>query len=883
MKLREYQIPAFEGAAAAEAIVRGPNVRVTVLAPRLLRLEYDPTETFEDRPSQVVWFRNQPVPAFDVEQTEGTMVVETDSLRLEYDPGDGFTPETLSIELDDGTVWCYGDDNTNLGGPLRTVDGVDGPAPLEDGLLSREGWAAVSDTDSLVFEDGWVQPRDANEAYEDLYFFGYGTDFQACLQAYTEITGAVPMLPRWALGNWWSRYWNYTQDELRGVMESFRERDLPLSVCMIDMDWHVVENEFHDGWTGWTWNEEYFPDPAGFIDWLHDNGLRTSLNLHPADGVHPHEAQYEDFADFVGLDPESEEPIEFDAADSQFLRGYFEILINPMEDEEGIDFWWIDWQQWEESPTMDGLDPMWALNHLHALDRTRTGKRPFILSRWSGLGGHRYQVGFSGDAYISWESLRFQPHLTARSANVDYGWWSHDIGGHVGGTGDPRAFGELYARWTQFGVLSPINRIHTTQTPSVDKRPWTFGGEVSGVLAEMLRFRHRLIPYLYTMAWRDHTESLPLIRPMYFENPDDEAAYAAIHQYYFGSELVAAPHLSERDDDTNLARRSVWLPEGEWFDFHSGESSPGGRWHVRYGDLTDLPIYARAGAIVPLGPEVGWGGVENPETVQVVAFPGADNSFELYEDDGSSLAYQDGAYAVTDISQQFWDDYLEFDIGAPRGDLSQLPAERDYELQLRGVIEPDQVAVDSDSETVDISYLPEETTLVVEVSTVDISDGVTIAVDTEERSLVSRRDRTEEHVEDLIDQFRMPVPAKDKLRGEYWDRTDLDWLGKYSEVMTTAQQRALCETLTGVGMDLLDHDGTERVVLWNPGEREDVSFQHTSWDSSGLPHEHHGTVRTDQVPEFEWFELGGDDVAETVRLQYGDVLTVSCGSPATEE
>ena len=879
MTLRDHQIPAFEGQAADEAVVHGPACRFTVLTPRLLRMEYDPTETFEDRPTQLVWFRDQPVPAFEVDRTDGVLTVDTDALHLEYEQKAEFSPETLSVELADGTVWRYGDSNTNLGGAVRTVDGVDGPVPLEDGLHSREGWTVVSDTDSLVFEDGWLAPREAHEAYEDLYVFGFGDDFRGCLQAFTDITGEVPMLPRWALGNWWSRYWEYSQTQLRELMERFREHDLPLSVCMIDMDWHVVDNPYHDGWTGWTWNEDYFPDPGEFIDWLHDNDLRTGLNLHPADGVHPHETQYEAFAEAVGIDPESEEPVEFDATDIEFLRGYFDYLLNPMEDEEGVDFWWIDWQQYEESPALPGLDPMWALNHLHTLDRTRTGKRPFTLSRWAGLGGHRYQVGFSGDAYISWESLRFQPHLTARSANVDFGWWSHDIGGHMGGTGDPKAFGELYARWTQFGVLSPINRIHTTQTPSVDKRPWEFGAEVSAALAAALGLRHQLIPYLYTMVWRDHTESVPPLRPMYFENPDEDPAYTAIHQYYFGSELVVAPHLRERDEDTNLARRSVWLPDGEWFDFHSGESSPGGRWHARYGDLDDVPVYAKAGAIVPMQPPVDWGGIGNPETVRVVAFPGADNSFELYEDDGTSLEYQEGAYALTGFSQRFWGDYLEFEIGPATGDHTHLPDVRTYELHLRGVVEPDYVTVDVDEEAVESRYLPEETTLVVEIDGVDVGDSVTVSVDTDGESLVARRDRTAAHVVDLIDQFEMPVPAKDRLRGEVFDQEELGWLGKYREVTTRSQRRALLETLTGVGMDLLDHDGTERVVMWNPGGRTDVRFQHTGWDASGLPHEHHGDVNSGPVPEFARFELAGEGIEETVRVQYGDVLTVSYENP----
>lgn len=885
MDLHDHQIPDFEPVADDDAVVTGPKYRITVLSSRLLRLEYDPDGAFEDRASQLVWYRDRPVPDFDVERTDDAVRIETDHLRLEYEHAGGFTPETLAIELADGTVWSYGDDDdANLGGALRTLDMVDGAAPLEDGLLSRDGWAVADDTDRLVFgDDGWVEQRNADEGYEDLYFFGHGRDYRACLREFTDITGDVPMLPRWALGNWWSRYWKYSQDELRELMEAFRDRGLPLSVCMIDMDWHVVDNDYHGGWTGWTWNDDHFPDPGRFVDWLHDNGIRTSLNLHPADGVHPHEEQYEGFAEATGIDPGSERPVEFDASDPQFLRGYFDHLIHPMEDDEGVDFWWIDWQQWKRSPEMEQLDPMWALNHLHALDRTRNNRRPFILSRWSELGGHRYPIGFSGDALVSWDSLRFQPYLTATSAGVEFGWWSHDIGGHFGGTGDPNAFGELYARWTQFGAFSPVNRIHASQSPSIDKRPWKFGGDVYETLADALRLRHALVPYLYTMAWRDHTESEPLVRPMYFHNPDREAAYATPHQYYFGSELVAAPHLRERDADTNLSRRSVWLPDGEWFDFFSGERYAGDAWHARYGDLDDLPVYAKAGAIVPTDPEVERDGVGTPDRLRIIAFPGADNAFDLYEDDGESLDYRDGAYVTTTLSQTFEAGRLELEIEPAEGDLARIPDERDYEVAFRGVVEPDGVAATVDERSIDASYRPRESTLLVELADVDVADGVTVTLETDDGSLVARGERAERRIENLLWHFEMPASAKDKLREEPVDADDLDWLGDYLQVMSTSQRRALFETLTGAGMDFLDHDGDERVVVWNPDGRTDVTFRYTAWNYNGNPFAQSGDSERGVVPEFDVFELGRDGVDATVALNYSDFALVSYGDSATSD
>ena len=199
------------------------------------------------------------------------------------------------------------------------------------------------------------------------------------------------------------------------------------------MDWHITKTgNDSSGWTGYTWNRDLFPDPAGFIAWLHQHGLKTALNLHPADGVYPHEEQYAAMAKALDVDPATERPIDFNLSDPAFARAYFEILHHPLE-AQGVDFWWLDWQQGTRS-RLAGLDPLMWLNHLHFYDLARDGsKRPFIFSRWCGLGNHRYPIGFSGDTVVTWESLAFQPYFTATAANVGYGWWSHDIGGHMGG------------------------------------------------------------------------------------------------------------------------------------------------------------------------------------------------------------------------------------------------------------------------------------------------------------------------------------------------------------------------------------------------------------------------------------------------------------------
>ena len=668
------------------AVVIHGQARFSLLTSRLIRLEYSPSGAFEDHPSQAFLFRLQPVPSYQVRQAGMDIELETEHLLLRYrDTPRGFAPTTLSILVKSTAItWCYKDSwgrSDQLFGTARTLDGVSGRTELEPGPISRAGWGVLDDSKSVVFNDSnWVQPR-AHPENLDLYFFGYGHDYTNSLRDLCKIAGPQPMIPRYILGNWWSRYYAFRQAELQGLMEDFEKNHIPLSVCIIDMDWHLP------GWTGYTWDRELWPEPSQFIDWLHAKGLHSALNLHPSDGVGPHEEQYPQMARAVGQDPDQGEPVAFDIANPLFASAYFDILHHPYE-QMGMDFWWTDWQQ-ERVTAMPGLDPLWWLNHLHYLDLARDGhKRPFIFSRWGGLGNHRYPIGFSGDTEITWESLSFQPYFTATAANVGYGWWSHDIGGHMGGIEND----ELYTRWVQFGAFSPILRLHSTKNPYHDRRPWGRGPAAAKAAGHAMRLRHRLIPYIYAMAWNSCQNSIPLVTPMYYWNPEEENAYIYRDQYWFGSQLVAAPFLHPANQEIGLSKKLLWLPEGDWFNFFSAERVSSGL-QVAYGGLDDIPVFAKAGAIVPLAPECGWGGIQNPEKLEIQVFPGANNSFELYEDDGETVDYQSGKGAITTFSSVWTPVSLCLRIDAVRGDPSQIPGGRSVQVVFRGICPPSGVAV----------------------------------------------------------------------------------------------------------------------------------------------------------------------------------------------
>jgi alpha-glucosidase (family GH31 glycosyl hydrolase) len=862
------------------AVVHAGEARFTVLSSRLLRLEYDAGATFMDRPSQLVWYRQQPVPDFHVLEAAGAIEITTEHLKLRYRVGEPFAAVTLAVELrEQDNIWHFGEvDGQNLGGTVRTLDQISGTAPLEPGLLSRAGRSIIDDSRSLIFnENGWLEARPNPEAL-DLYFFGYGHDYVAWLRDYMKIAGRVPLLPRWALGNWWSRYWAYSAEELMALMHAFRAHEVPLAVCIVDMDWHIT-NTGNDsrGWTGYTWNRELFPDPEAFLRWLHEQGLKAALNLHPADGVHPHEAGYEEVAAFMGIDAKTEAPVAFDIADPRYARAYFQLLHHPLE-AEGVDFWWIDWQQGEKTG-LPHLDPLWWLNHLHFYDRARDGKkRPFILSRWGGLGNHRYPIGFSGDNYVNWPSLAFQPYLTATAANVGFSWWSHDIGGHMHGVEEP----ELYARWVQFGTFSPILRLHSTKNPYHERRPWGHDAEILRVTRAAMQLRHALIPYTYTMSWRNYHESIALIRPMYHDYPEMEAAYHCPDQYTFGSELLAAPYVRPAGVDTRLSRQVVWLPPGTWFDFFDGCSFAGDSWHTLYGALDEIPVFARAGAIVPLGRRVGWGGVANPERLEVVVFPGADNDFELYEDDGETLAYHQGAYALTPFSQRWQDDRLAFGIGPVRGDGAQVPRQRTYALHFRGIARPSTVTLALNGRARQAGFTYDEQTHTAHLAPQTLAPGDRLTVTVAAAGDLARRDDFRlARCQRMVARFRMQTTAKAALAQQLPAViAEPGRLAPYAVELTDGQRRALLEVISGAGVDYNTHTGTPFLVMWNNRQYGGATYRLSAVHGRRWSPRERFRAETGALPRFRAIVPAETmpDAAWELAIAYDNVLSFTLGT-----
>src|SRR5580704_7283972 len=523
----------YDPVADPHAVVTLGHARFTVLTSRLVRMEWSADGKFEDHASLVFLNRKLPVPHFTASShtTYGEqLLIETSQLKLTYSPRTGtdgkFNAENLQVQVafhGAAVTWKPGDTDTgNLMGTARTLDGSHGgtlsPAsPMEPGLISRTGWVVVDDSSRPLFDSAtfsftqgehsewpWVMLRPAGD-HQDWYFFGYGHDYKQALADYIKVAGRIPLPPRFAFGAWWSRYWAYTDQEFNQLIQGFHQHDTPLDVLVIDVDWHLTFNEVagnhkqdasgHQlGWTGYSWNKLLFPDPDQFLKGIHQQGLKATVNVHPASGVQPWEDHYPEMARAMGIDPATKQYVPFDITEKKFATNYMNDMIHPLE-QQGVNFFWLDWQQ-EDTTKITGLNPTWWINYVFFTDQQRQGKRALLFHRWGGLGNHRYQIGFSGDTISVWDSLAFQPYFTATAANVGYAYWSHDIGGHMPGAIEP----ELYLRWIQWGSFSPILRTHTTKNPDAERRIWAYPEPYSDLMRESFARRYAMQPYIYTEA-----------------------------------------------------------------------------------------------------------------------------------------------------------------------------------------------------------------------------------------------------------------------------------------------------------------------------------------------------------------------------------------------
>jgi len=752
----------FHPIANESATVIQGNARFTVLTPRLIRMEWAADGKFEDHATLGIVNRDLPVPAFKVRRSAKSLTITTDAVTLSYKGGDKFGADNLQVSFrmtgpknkkgqftSVKKTWKPGDDPSgNLMGTARTLDGYDGihtykhggytKEPFDQGIISKDGWVIVDESARHIFVPVdsdwkyWVEERPEGERI-DWYIFAYGHEYTQALGDFVKVAGRIPLPPKYALGYWWCRYWLYSDAELVDLAEHFDAYSIPADVFIIDMDWHDTWEEKKAqkngvgtrtwskdeagqgiGWTGYTWKKELFPNPTNLFEELHRHHLKTSLNLHPASGLQIYDEPYERFkADYLSRTDDYDGPKDFIKPDGtptyvpfridqqEWTDAYFNSVLHPIE-KMGVDFWWLDWQQWRESKYTKGLSNTFWLNHTFWNDIARRsanmGKdapRPMIYHRWGGIGSHRYQVGFSGDTHATWKVLGYLPEFTAQASNIGYTWWGHDIGGHMQPEGVNETDPELYTRWLQGGVFTPIFKTHSTKNFSMEKRFWVFPDHFDAMRGA-IRLRYDLSPYIYTAARKTFDSGVGLCRPLYYEWPEDERAYGWKEEFMFGDDILATVVCQPTDPVTKLAPRKMWFPEGsDWFEVSTGKMYEGGSEADLAYTVEENPWFVRAGSIIPLAGKKISNLQEGSNELRLLVVPGAaesEASFTLYEDDGKSQAYASD-YATTEFRQSKSDKGIKVNIDPRKGSYKGMDPKRRVSVIFPGVSAPTKVLV----------------------------------------------------------------------------------------------------------------------------------------------------------------------------------------------
>lgn len=722
------------------------RLRVTILAKNLVRVRFAPTGEFLPRRSWAVtrddseW---QEIP-FTFEESPEVLRVRTGKINVTI----GKNP--VKIEFFDGENRPFARDREGgLGWRAGSVAGWKVIEPEEHfygfgertGLLDRLGSIATNwtvdavDYDTLTDEMYQAIPffialrpalcyglflhstywsrfdlgvkemgfwRMETHSPELDYYLIYGRDPAEVTRTYAELTGKMPLPPRWALGYHQSRWGYDSEDLVRSIAREFRDRQIPCDAIHLDID-------YMHGFRVFTWSQKRFPDPYRLINEIRQQGFKIITIVDP--GI-----KYEPEADYAVFDEALQKDYLIRKPEGQLFHGYVwpDKAVFPDFVDPDVRDWWGNWHRvltdagvsgiWNDmnEPSMsdrpfgDKGQKIWfpldscqgsakerathaethnlygllmARASFEAMERQRENDRSFILTRSGYAGIQRWSSVWLGDNQATWEHLEQSLPMLCNMGLSGVAFVGCDVGGFAGNT-----TAELFTRWMQVGILYPLARAHSAMG-TIRREPWVYGEEVEAICRKYIELRYRLIPYLYTLFREAATTGAPILRPLLYHYPDNPKVYELHDQVMLGSSIMAAPICRP-----GVEARSVYLPEGIWYDWWTGERLEGGRYILALAPLDVLPLYAKEGAIVPLYP-VCQHLDEIPASMTVRIYPGEGN-FTLYEDDGHSFDYRRGIYSTTRYSVSTRGEEVVIEVSDRRGEYN--PGEREISIEVIG-------------------------------------------------------------------------------------------------------------------------------------------------------------------------------------------------------
>ncbi len=582
-----------------------------------------------------------------------------------------------------GGVWNYrgeavdlSQDNTNISIPM---------------LLSSRGYGIFWNNGSRSrFNNRFVHAFYLSSEVSDSidYYFLYGPDFDHIIAAYRELTGSVPLFGKWAYGYWQCKNRYDSQQELLAIAQKYRELHIPLDNIVQDWFWWNIMGDP-------VFNKNY-PDPRGMVDALHNDHVHLMISVWPY--FRPGSPVYDDMAKrgfFIAktIAP-SFHPVGqalYDAFNPDARKYYWNLMDNALF-KIGVDAWWLDTTE----PETEGREtnilvtnkvnggengaryasefPLYTTSAVYNGQREASGKkRVFILSRSAYAGEQRNAAAvWSGDIDPNWETFRRQIPAGLNYSLSGLPYWTTDIGGFVSANPDDPVYRELYVRWFEFGAFCPIFRAHGTRTTNQNE-VWSYGPEAQKILVAYDKLRYRLMPYIYSLAWKTSSEGYTIMRPLVMDFREDVRAQNVGDQFLFGPAILVNPVT-----EPGAITRRLYLPNAQWYDFWTGTSIQGGRSLNAPTTIDRMPLYVRAGSILPLGPDVEYATQKSADPIELRVYRGANGTFTLYEDENDTYDYEKGLYATIPFA---WDDSTQsLTIGDRTGSFPGMLEKRTFRI-----------------------------------------------------------------------------------------------------------------------------------------------------------------------------------------------------------
>jgi alpha-D-xyloside xylohydrolase len=676
------------------------TLKVQVCSDSVIHVIYSPTASFAKPADLVVIKEHWPAAQWTMQSTNDAVTLTTSLLKVSVTRKDGavayaevsgdslleeasrrLTPEKVNGEdtyraesaisvygsheglyglgQHQAGVWNYRGESVDISQENSNIS-----VPL---MVSSKGYGIFwNNTSRSRFNNRFANYLYISSEVADVidYYFLYGPDFDKIVAAYRDLTGQAPMFGRWAYGFWQCKNRYKSQEELLGVARKYRDLHIPVDNLVQDWFWWNRKGEF-------VFNKNY-PDPKGMVDRLHNENFHLMISIWPF--FEPGSANYDYMQNqgwFVDKFKYAKPPYHTDAmavydATSPEARKYYWDQVDKGLFSIGLDAWWMDTTEpetegQEENILLDhklaagsgnryvNVYPLLDTQAVYQGQRSASDKkRVFILSRSAFAGSQRNGVtAWSGDINSDWLSFRRQIPAGLNFAVSGIPYWTTDIGGFVFGNPTDPAFRELFIRWFQYGTFNPILRVHGTRRPD-ENELWSYGPDAQTILVNFDRLRYRMLPYIYSLAWKTTSEAYTPMRPLVMDFRTDSRAQNVGDQFMYGPAFLVNPVT-----EPAATIRQLYLPETRWYDFWTGAAVEGGRTINAAAPLDRLPLYIRAGSILPLGPEEEWSTQKPADPIELRIYRGANADFTLYEDENDNYDYEKGGYSTIGLH---WDD-----------------------------------------------------------------------------------------------------------------------------------------------------------------------------------------------------------------------------------